>query len=253
MDCSQAAITLFLLVPCEQVGGEALDLAIAEALAAPDRIESDRPLDPLRRPDRLLEFFGIEPGMAVLDLFSGGGYYAEILSRLVGPGGSVVAHNNEGYLAYVRDQLDERYRDDRLPNVRQLVAEAKDLEFPEGAFDAALALLTWHDFYFADPENGWPAVDEKMLLNTLCSALKPGAVLGVTDHAAAPGSDPSETGANLHRVDPVRLRQDIEGGCFTFEGELNVLRNPADARDVSVFDESVRGRTDRVVYKFRRS
>lgn len=253
MDCSQAAITLFLLVPCEQAGGEALNLAIAEALAAPDRIESDRPMDPLRRPDRLLEFFEIEPGMAVLDLFSGGGYYAEILSRLVGPGGSVVAHNNEGYLAYVRDQLDERYRDDRLPNVRRLVAEANDLEFPEGAFDAALALLTWHDFYFADPENGWPAVDEKMLLNALCTALKPGAVLGVTDHAAAPGTEPSETGASLHRVDPVRLRQDIEGGCFTFEGELSVLRNPSDDTGVSVFEESVRGRTDRVVYKFRRS
>mgnify|MGYP003515459059 CR=1 FL=1 len=41
MDCSQAVLTLFLLVPCDQGGGHsgdpAMDLAITEALAAPER------------------------------------------------------------------------------------------------------------------------------------------------------------------------------------------------------------------------
>jgi predicted methyltransferase len=252
MDCSQAVLTLFLLVPCDQSGGDSLDLAIAEALAAPERTATDRPSDPLRRPDRVLEFFEFGPGMRVLDLFSGGGYYSEILSRVVGAGGSVVAHNNQGYLAYVGDALAERYRDERLPNVEQIIVEADALAFPPASFDAALALLTWHDFYFSDPENGWPAVDRPALLDTLCAALKPGAVLGVSDHVAEAGSNPALSGERLHRIDPALLRSDIEGDCFEYEGELQVLRNPSDDHLSSVFDESVRGRSDRVVYRFRR-
>ena len=40
----------------------------------------------------VLAFFKIGPGMTVLDLFSGGGYYAEILSGVVGEDGSVLEH-----------------------------------------------------------------------------------------------------------------------------------------------------------------
>ena len=252
MECSQAVLTLFLLVPCDQGGGDSMDLAIAEALAAPQRMKADLRADPLRRPDRVLEFLELRPGMQVLDLFSGGGYYSEILSRVVGGDGRVVAHNNRGYLAFVGDTVAERYRDNRLPNVEQLIIEADALAFPEASFDAALAMLTWHDFYFSDEEQGWPAVDRERLLQTLCSALKPGAVLGVSDHVARSGSDPAISGEALHRIDPARLRADIEGDCFEYEAELSVLRNPKDDLDISVFDEATRGRSDRVVYRFRR-
>jgi hypothetical protein len=50
MDCAQAIITLFLLAPCESGGGDSLDLAIAESLASPDRIELDRKSDPAITP-----------------------------------------------------------------------------------------------------------------------------------------------------------------------------------------------------------
>ena len=85
------------------------------------------------------------------------------------------------------------------------------------------------------------------------AALKPGAVLGITDHVAASGSDPASTAQTLHRADPQRIRNDLEGTCFEFEGELEILRNPGDSLDQPMYAEGVRGRTDRVVYKYRRS
>lgn len=252
MGCTQALMTLFLLAPCDGGSGNAIDLQVAEALASPQRMAADRPNDPLRRPDLVLEFFGIEPGMTVLDLFSGGGYYTEIVSRLVGPGGRVVAHNNEAYLVFAKDSLAGRFDGERLPNVQRIKAEADDLELPAGTFDAALAMLTWHDFYYLDEANGWPAIDETAMVDKLCAALKPGGVLGVTDHVASAGSDPENAAQTLHRIDPARIRSDLESGCFSFEGEIDVLRNPQDDHSLPMFDPAIRGKTDRVVYRFRK-
>jgi predicted methyltransferase len=252
MDYAHATVTLFLLAACGNSVGNSIDMAIAESLASPDRIELDRKSDPLRRPDLVLEFFELKPGMTVLDLFSGGGYYTEIVSRVVGEEGRVLAHNNAAYLAFARDSLDERYAGNRLPNVERVTAEADELELPANTFDAALAMLTWHDFYYLDQENDWPAIDEDTLVQKLCGALKPGAVLGLTDHVAVNESNPEESGQALHRIDPQRIRNDLAGSCFEYEGEINVLRNPDDDLSQPMFAQGIRGRTDRVVYKFRR-
>jgi predicted methyltransferase len=252
MDCAQVIFTLLLLVPCDNVGGASINVEVAEALASPGRMEKDRQSDPFRRPDLVLGFFEIQPGMVVLDLFSGGGYYTEIVSRVVGDQGEVLAHNNAAYVAYAKDDIDLRYADNRLANVNRITSEADQLELPESRFDAALVMLTWHDFYYLDEENGWPAIDEASLVSKLCAALKPGAVLGLTDHVAAEGSDPQETAQNLHRIDPQRIKADLQGSCFEYEGELQVLRNSADDHSQPMFAEGVRGKTDRVVYKFRR-
>ena len=62
------------------------------AVASPGRTDADRERDAGRKPGQVLEFFGIAPGMTVLDTFSGGGYYTEMLSHIVGADGKVVAH-----------------------------------------------------------------------------------------------------------------------------------------------------------------
>jgi predicted methyltransferase len=252
MTCTQALLSLFLFTPCNDGGGPSIDMVIAEALANPARPETDRIKDAFRRPDQVLSFFEIGPGMKVLDLFSGGGYYTELLSAVVSTEGQVVAHNNEAYLAFVGKELEQRFADGRLGNVRRILAEANDLELPAASFDAALATLTWHDFYVTDLENGWPAIDVPSLTAKLCAALKPGAVLGVIDHVAPAGSAVPETAEKLHRIDPARIKADLADSCFEYEGEINVLRNPADDYTKPVFDAAVRGRTDRVVFKFRR-
>jgi predicted methyltransferase len=48
------------------------------------------------------------------------------------------------------------------------------------------------------------------------------------------------------------IRADFERAGFVFDGESDLLRNPQDDRSVNVFEPSIRGRTDRVVYRFRR-
>ncbi len=253
MTCTQALLSLLLISPCTDVGGQAIDQAIAAALDHPERTAADRARDPLRKPEQVLAFFEIKPGMRVLDLFSGGGYYTEILSRTTGSGGSVTSHNNPAYLDYAKDELVARFADARLPNVVRLVSEADALQLPDASFDAVLAILTWHDFYYHDDSFNWPDVNESLLVSKLCKAMKPGAVLGIIDHVAEAGADARQTGQQLHRVDPQRIKDNLAGSCFEWVAEAQFLRNPDDQYNKSVMDPAVRGMTDQVIFMYRRT
>jgi len=217
----------------------------------PARSADDRGRDLKRKPAEVMQFFGIEPGMTVLDLFSGGGYYSELLSYVAGPAGRVVAHTNAAYTSFAGDEATARYADGRLPNVEVLVAENNELALPEDEFDAVLMILSFHDIYYSNPEDGWPKIDGPALLAELYAGMKPGAILGIVDHVAQSGS-PAETGGTLHRIDPAIIRADIEAAGFTFEDESPILRNPEDDHLKNVFDADIRGRTDQVVLRFRK-
>ncbi len=221
--------------------------AIDNAVAQMSRPEADRAADVRRKPAEVLEFFGIAPGMHVLDIFAGGGYYAEILSHVVGSEGKVTLYNNGGWDGFVGAGVSERLENNRLPNVESVVAEANATDFPENSFDAAIFILGFHDLYYAS--EGWPAIDADAFLSDIFASMKPGAVLGIVDHAATLGVS-LEVANTLHRIDPGMIRHAMAKAGFVFDGESEVLRNPADDRLKPMSDESIRGNTDRVVYRF---
>jgi predicted methyltransferase len=221
------------------------------AVANLSRMDRDRARDGGRNPTEVMAFFGIEPGMAVLDMFAGGGYYTELLAHVVGPDGKVVSHSNQAYANFVGDEANERYAGNRLPNVEILMAENNALDLPEAHFDVVTLILAYHDIYYEAPENGWPKIDGPRLLAELYNGLKPGGVLGVVDHVAEAGS-PRETGGTLHRIDPAIVIEEIRGAGFILEGESDVLRNTQDDHLLNMADPSVRGKTDRFVLRFRK-
>ena len=221
------------------------------AVAIPERAPEDRERDRHSLPGAVLEFFDIQPGMRVLDLYSGGGYYSELLSYVVGPEGSVVAHNNSAYAGYVGDEIGRRYANDRLPNVEILMAENNELGLPEAEFDAILMILAYHDVYYSNPKDGWPKIDGPRLLAELYVALKPGGVLGIVDHYAEAGA-PRETGGTLHRIDPGIVIADVTRAGFELDRKSDALRNMEDDYSKTVFDPELRGRTDRFILRFRK-
>src|SRR3982751_5987489 len=62
---------------------------IAEIVASPDRSDADRNNDRRRKPELMLAFIGVRPGIVAMDLSAGGGYTTELIARAVGPGGKV--------------------------------------------------------------------------------------------------------------------------------------------------------------------
>jgi len=259
MTCAQAFISLFLLTPCSEgeitgaVDGSGGAAAVSAALANPARPETDTARDAGRKPSAVLSFLGVEPGMTVLEVFAGGGYYTQILDSVVGPGGKVLAHNNQAYLTFEGDSFNARFENGGLPNTEQLIAEANDIALDAGSLDASLMVLTWHDFLFGSEQFGWPDVDEVSFVNRLCTAMKPGAVLGIVDHVANPGGNAGEVAFNLHRIDPEHVKADLSGSCFTLEAENGVLANPDDDHMTSATEGPFKGRTDRFILKYVRN
>ena len=79
--------------------------------------------------------------------------------------------------------------------------------------------------------------------------LKPGGSYVIVDHAAAAGSGTSDT-RSLHRIDPASVREEAESAGFVLDAESTMLTNRDDPHSIKVFDPSIKGETDRFVYRF---
>lgn len=227
--------------------------AIDAAVNDPERPAADRDRDSSSKPAEVLAFLGVAPGMRVLDMNAATGWYTELLARVVGPRGHVIAHNHPGARATLAAQdFERRYGHNRLPNVEQLFVAHNGIALPDGSLDAVLMSMVYHDTYWYDAKIDWGPVDQHALLVSLYNALAPGGIVGVIDHYAAAGTDPRVSAKETHRIDPAVVRADFAAAGFTLDGESDVLRNPADDHTASVFDAGARGRTDRTVLRFRK-
>jgi len=226
--------------------------SIAAALQSTDRPEADRAQDERRKAGEFLEFAGIAPGMHVLDAFAAGGYYTELLARIVGSMGEVIAYNNPPYARFAAKGIEARYADNRLPNVRQVTTDVDKLELPAASLDAVIFVMSYHDLYWRPADGSWPPTDPAQLLAKLHSALQPGGVIVVQDHVAAPGGDTAAIVGTLHRIDPATVRRDFEQAGFEFDAQSSMLAHPDDDHTKEVFDPGIRGRTDQFLYRFRK-
>ncbi|HWJ04314.1 MAG TPA: hypothetical protein VNS57_00835 [Steroidobacteraceae bacterium] len=226
--------------------------ALDAAFASRDRLPADREQDTRRHSREVLEFLGVRPGMRVIDVFAAGGYNAELLARAVGAKGQVIAYNNPAYAKFAEKGISERYSAGRLGNVRQLTAEVDELQLPAASLDAALFVMSYHDAYWRPKDGSFDRTKPDVLLKKLHDALKPGGVVVVQDHVAAAGGDPAQVADKLHRIDPALVRRDFERAGFVFDGSSEVLKHPGDDHSKLVFDETIRGKTDQFVYRFRK-
>jgi predicted methyltransferase len=244
-------LKLLLCVCLLLSGGTATAAAdFKAALAAPDRSDADRERDATSKPAEVLAFFEVAPGMRVADLFAGGGYYSEILSHAVGPTGRVTAHNNGAYAQFAGEQPARRFGDNRLGNVDYIVTEANALQLP-GGLDLVIMVMSFHDLYWVEESQGWPAIDRRRFIEQVFASLRPGGSLGIVDHSAAAGSGIDAVGA-LHRIDEAFVKAELEAVGFRLAAASDILRNPQDDRTKQVFDPSIRRKTDRFVLRFEK-
>lgn len=244
-------VLLFLLLSTPATLVQAAPANVAAAIAAKGRPAEAVKLDESRKPADVLRFLGLERGDRALDLFTGTGYYSEIMARAVGPQGSVLAWEPTNFYS---EEVKKGWAElrTRSPNARLMVSTAAELGIAPKSIDFAMLHLNYHDTYWESAEHKFPRMDPVAFLATLFAAMKPGGIVGVVDHVAAPGGDTRETADRLHRIDPAVIRVDFERAGFVLDGESDLLRNPADDLGKLVFDPSVRGKTDRVLYRFKR-
>jgi predicted methyltransferase len=249
---------LIVAAPLPMATAQTAPADVRAAVAAPGRPAEAVALDESRKPVEVLKFLGLEQGDRALDLFTGTtapftrvGYYAEIMGRAVGPKGAVVAWEPANLLD---DAGKENFAGlvSRVPNVHLISSTAADLTLDPASFDFVLMHLVYHDTYWENEQFQFPRMDPHAFLAKILAATKPGGIVGVVDHVAAPGGDTRAVVRKLHRIDPAVLRADFERAGFKLEAESDLLRNPADDHSKLSLDPAVRGKTDRILYRFRK-
>lgn len=220
---------------------------IRAAIADSRRPQPDTERDAARRPAETLAFAGIEPGDKVGEIFPGGGYFTRLFAVAVGEQGRI-------YPTIRPDGVAGEYETPVLPiaaeyaNAVMARTPYDALAYPE-PLDVIFTAQNYHDM----PLTAYNLGNRAQMNATAFAALKPGGVYVIIDHVSVAGA-PVETDAQtaLHRIDPAVVRAEVEAAGFVFDGASDVLRNPADTHTVSVFDESVRGRTDQFMMRFRK-
>ncbi len=229
---------------------EPADVA-ASVAATTARTEANVKLDEGRKPAEVLSFLGLEKGMRVLDMFGANQYWAEIMAPAVGPEGFVVVWQPNQFLNDKRRAGFAEFAA-KQKNVLLLNSAFEQPSLGTSAYDFLLMNLDYHDVYWESADRKIGRMEPDGWLRRLYAAAKPGAVVGIIDHAAAPGGDTRAVVEKLHRIDPAVVKADFQRAGFVLEAESDLLKNPADDHSLNVFDEKIRGKTDRFILKFRK-
>lgn len=199
-------------------------------LSAPDRSEADKVNDGRRKARELFAFIDARPGMQAMDINAGAGYTAEMLARMVGANGRVIAHNTAQYMQNTnKGRFEARVVAYGGKNLSLSVQPYEILLSPDaarGSLDLVTFMFNYHDL-------GWLGADRARLNRAVFDSLKPGGYYVVADHSGRPGTGISES-KSLHRIEEAFLRREVEAAGFRLVAEGNFLRNPADPRDKPV-------------------
>ncbi|TAJ74279.1 MAG: methyltransferase [Phenylobacterium sp.] len=203
--------------------------------------------DARRKGPELVAFAEVKPGQKVYDLIPGGGYFTRLFSLAVGPSGRVYAVWPDEYDKVSKpdsDVMRKMAAAAPFTNVRVMTQPARAFSAPE-PLDLVFTSQNYHDY--PDPFMG--KVDPAVLNAAVYKALKPGGLFVIVDHRGRPGTGMKETDT-LHRIDVATVKQQVTAAGFRFEGESRLLANPKDPLTATVFDKSIRGKTDQFVLKF---
>jgi len=180
-------------------------LPLAQAAAGDDRLAAVLAAQPddvrarykYRHPGETLEFFGIEPGMTVVDTLPGGGWYTKILLDYLGEDGAVIGadyapdlwthigYDSEEFLkgreTWVTDwtATAESWGGDHSAGVAAFVLGSLP-ESMHGTADAVLFVRALHNL-------AYPTPDASHLVAAIRDAydlLKPGGIVGIVQHHA---------------------------------------------------------------------
>jgi predicted methyltransferase len=206
--------------------------ATLESIVAGDwRSDADRARDAWRHPVETLKFWDLRPGQTVVEFWPGGGWYTDILAPyLAATGGKLYAANLQSELSDpATGEVVDAYRR-KLADKKKLYGDVTITAFgptsgpvaPDGSADLVLFLRNLHN---------WMAggIAEKAFKDAL-AALKPGGVLGIEEHRAAPGrvQDSLASDGYVQQAFVVQLAQ--EAG-FILAGSSEINANPKDGKD----------------------
>ncbi|MGH8012907.1 MAG: class I SAM-dependent methyltransferase [Candidatus Binataceae bacterium] len=218
---------------------------ITAAVNSPDRPAADKKLDPMRRPEQFLAFYGIKPGMHVADLWAGGGYTTELLARTVGATGKVYSQNQPFPPKFKKaeDAWKARLKEPGMTNVVEVLKPFSSnnwLPVKPGTLDAVTIVMNYHDMVGRD-------YDRAKINHEVFTALKKGGVYAIVDNRA-PGGSGARDASTIHRIAEDYVINEVGTAGFRLAASSDILCNPRDDRTLPFW--KMNHEQDRFTLKF---
>jgi predicted methyltransferase len=196
-----------------------------------------------RNPQETMEFFGIEPGMTVLEGLPGGGWYSKILLPYIGAEGRFIGGNyslelwqqfpfsNEEFMARMQDWPTkfisdaEGWRGDAATSVGAFHFGS----LPEGyanSVDVAFFPRVFHNAVSYQNQGAGDYMTE--MIADVYTALKPGGIFGVVQHEARPEMSDEFADGSHGYLKKAWLIEQVEAAGFELVAESEINSNPKD-------------------------
>lgn len=194
-----------------------------------------------RHPKETLEFFGIEPGMTVVEALPGGGWYTKILAAYLGSDGRVIGADYPIDLYKNFGFYNEEFAEAKKTWVEDWSAGAADWGGDDGASisafvigslpadmigsaDAVLFVRAMHNLARFEGQGGFLT----QAIDNAWQVLKPGGIVGIVQHHARDDMpDDWASGAAGYLKTGFVIEQMQKRG-FEFVGESDINANPND-------------------------
>jgi predicted methyltransferase len=204
--------------------------ALATAAAGAWRSAEDKARDGARHPVETLDFWGIRPGMTVVEIRPGGGYWTDILAPYLATGGGklIVTSGDPDKMTPAqiasRDRFLKRYQDNPTLygtlGVGVFAANSdKPLAAP-GSVDLIISSRNFHGFVLQNIKD--------YAIKSMFDALKPGGLVGIEQHRGD-ARRPQNASSGYMRQDWVI--SEMRKGGFEFVSASERNANPADTKD----------------------
>ena len=198
----------------------------------------------------LIRFARVDAGAIVIDVYPGDGDWTRSFADIVGPEGRIYSFVPAEVAHFKNDPLGSMRRLAKEPGRENVEAVSADLVAMQEVTQPADVLwlhLFYHDLHTdLIQARGATAADFN---RAVYERLKPGGLYVIVDHVAAAGAGTSEA-RSLHRIDPASVREEVGAAGFMLDAESAMLANNDDSHSAKVFDPSIKGDTDRFVYRF---
>lgn len=208
------------------------DPVLEEVVAGSWRQAADRARDVHRHPVESLRFWGLAPGMTLLEIQPGGGWWTDILApyahrtggRYFMTGPDITNPRTSVGARTALESMQARFAaaPDVYGDVGVVVFGAPDApSLPRESFDFILTARSIHGWL------GTPGLLERNLADFF-AALKPGGILAIEQHRGGPGQ--TEPLANGYVREAYVIEQAEKAG-FRLAGRSEVNANRKDTRD----------------------
>ncbi|WP_299806851.1 methyltransferase [uncultured Shewanella sp.] len=206
--------------------------ALETAVSSDFRQAKNSARDQYRHPEQTLSFFEIKPSDTVIELWPGGGWYAEILAPYLAKEGQYIAGN------FDTNPADEKARNGYRPKVgKKFEAWLKDNKAQVGS--ASIVTFDPPSYYAMGDDNSADAVLTfrnlhnwamkgylEPVFDSAYKVLKPGGTFGIVEHRGEPDMD-VKTGY-MDQAEVIKL---AEKAGFTLVASSEVNANIKDTKD----------------------